>query len=209
MKLLLHLPLVTVLLTVPAVAATTTWYANLTPGAELTSTGSPAPLVLNGATPTGFGQVTFDDSTNVLSINMSWQGLTGTANAAHIHCCATNPPFTAGVVLGLWNPPMGPALGSSGSYSNTWDLDTQNPFTSAAFVTNNGGTPLQAFLTALAPAMNAGTPNLGRAYLNIHTTLNPGGEIRGNLAPVPEPATFLLSGAAFAGLLVARRYRSR
>ena len=199
-----HLALLALLSTLPATSATTTWYASLTPSAELTSTGAPAVLNLGGATPSGFGRVT-----NILSIDINWQGLTGTANAAHIHCCAANPPFTAGVVLGLWNPPAGPSRPATGSYSNSWDLDMENPFTNPTFVTNNGGTALSAFLTGLAPMMNAGTPDLGRAYFNIHTTANPGGEIRGNLAPVPEPATFGLAGIAVAGLLVSRRLRAR
>jgi hypothetical protein len=65
---------------------------------------------------------------------------------------------------------------------------------------------LAAFLTGLVPAMNAGTPDLGVAYFNIHTTLNPGGEIRGNLAAIPEPSTvvFVLSGL---GLIALRRFR--
>ena len=43
-------------------------------------------------------------------------------------------------------------------------------------------------------------------YLNVHTTIFPGGEIRGILSlETPEPGTFLLAGAMLAGLLVRRR----
>ena len=44
--------------------------------------------------------------------------------------------------------------------------------------------------------------------LNIHTTINPGGEIRAALL-TPEPATFLISAAALAGLLLRRRVQCR
>jgi hypothetical protein len=36
----------------------------------------------------------------------------------------------------------------------------------------------------------------GEAYLNIHTTVNPGGEIRGFLQAVPEPSSLALAGTA-------------
>lgn len=46
----------------------------------------------------------------------------------------------------------------------------------------------------------------GLFYANVHTTLFPGGEIRGQLMPVPEPATYGLFGAlALAGVAVVRR----
>ncbi len=50
----------------------------------------------------------------------------------------------------------------------------------------------------------------GLFYINIHTTLNPSGEIRGQVAPVPLPAALPLAVLAFAALagLAARRRRT-
>jgi hypothetical protein len=49
----------------------------------------------------------------------------------------------------------------------------------------------------------------GEAYLNIHTQTFPGGEIRGNFALVPEPATWamMIVGFGAAGAML-RRSRS-
>jgi hypothetical protein len=49
----------------------------------------------------------------------------------------------------------------------------------------------------------------GLWYINIHSTFAPGGEIRGQVSVVPEPATFALAGAALAGLCLLRRKSTR
>jgi hypothetical protein len=169
----------------------TTWGAALDSAQE----NNPA----NTSPATGFGTVTFDDVTNVLSLDLSWSGLSGDAMQAHIHCCVTTPPGNAGIALDLWL--MANPRPPSGTYSATYDLDIDAPFR-AAFVAANGGTTLSAF-AALEAAMNA---NEGRAYYNIHTMAWPGGEIRGNLAPVPEPASVIVVLSGVGALLLRRRF---
>ena len=73
-----------------------------------------------------------------------------------------------------------------------------------SFITNNGGTVSTAF-TALVTGLDA-----GRAYLNIHSSFAPGGEIRGFLAPVPEPESYalLLSGLAVVAWVARRQKRA-
>jgi uncharacterized protein (TIGR03382 family) len=69
-----------------------------------------------------------------------------------------------------------------------------------AFVTASGGT------VALAEAALFAGMAANDTYLNIHTTVVPGGEIRGFLvAATPEPGTFVWAGAVVAALVLRRR----
>lgn len=150
---------------------------------------------VNASPATGRAYVTYDDVLHTIAVEADWSGLTGTTTAAHIHCCI-DAPANVGVATYPVAFPGFPLGVSSGTYSNFWDLTDPASFT-AGFVTNFGGGTLTGAETALFQGLQA-----GRAYLNIHTTLFPGGEIRGFLQPVPEPGTiWLFAGACalFAG----------
>jgi hypothetical protein len=49
----------------------------------------------------------------------------------------------------------------------------------------------------------------GQTYLNIHTSMFPGGEIRGQLQAVPEPAALLLMGTSLTAAVGVIRRRRR
>jgi hypothetical protein len=58
-------------------------------------------------------------------------------------------------------------------------------------------------------AANVNNVKSGLSYINIHTTNTPAGEIRGQIAAIPEPGTLSLLGVGLAGLGAARRMRCR
>jgi hypothetical protein len=112
------------------------------------------PPVTTTATGQGTAIISADGST--IWYIVSYSGLSGTANAAHIHTGATGT--NGGVILPLTVGPS-PMVGT---------LTAAN-FSASGSVTT--------FAQAVA-AIKAGT-----TYFNIHTSANPGGEIRGQILP--------------------------
>ena len=176
---------------VPVHAAPVDFFATLSGAAEIPPTGSPG---------TGFAHVTIDDTAHTLRVQATFSGLTSTTVASHIHCCAPQPA-NVGVATTVPTFPGFPLGVMSGTYDNTFNtlLDsTYNP----EFLTASGGTAVSAEAGLFAGML------LGQSYLNIHTNLFPGGEIRGVLV-TPEVGTLSLLGAGLAGLAQQMRTRRR
>lgn len=130
----------------------------------------------------------FDDVTNIITVNIGWgsangfTNLTGNATVGHIHGPTTSggvASFTqnAGVRYGLDNRPGWNNSASAGGFSGS-------------FAINAGD--VQALLD-------------GRFYINVHSSLNGPGEIRGNLVLIPAPSAAAL--LALGGLATLRRRR--
>ena len=190
-----HLPLIPALVAATGLAHATVF--------QFTATlDGPSESPANASPATGTATFSYDSVLKTFSIDTTFTGLTGNTTAAHIHAptavagtgtagVATQTPSFVGFPLGV----------TSGSYNQTFDLGLASTYRSG-FITANGGTPAGAE-TAFINAINA-----GQAYLNIHTSAFPGGEIRGFLTPVPEPGeTCVVVGALMAGFAAFRHYR--
>jgi hypothetical protein len=152
----------------------------------------------NLSTASGHATVTVDTVANTLMINETWTGLIGGASsAAHIHCCA-GPGVAAAVALPFTTFPAT----TSGTFNFIYDLTAAATYTSA-FVTTAGGTAAQAEALLLSSMAS------GQTYTNIHNGTFPSGEIRGQLAAIPEPGTMSVAGASLIGLIGVLRRRRR
>jgi hypothetical protein len=124
------------------------------------------PAVATTATGQGTAVVSADGST--ITYIVTYSGLSGSVNAAHIHTGAAG--VSGGVILPLTAGPS-PMTGT---------------LTAANFVASGSVT---TFAQAVA-AIRAGT-----TYFNLHTTANPGGEIRGQILAAGDAYFADLSGA--------------
>ena len=143
------------------------------------SLSGPAEAPPNASPGTGMTVVTIDVAANTMRVQATFSGLLAGVTASHIHAAtAVAGSGTAGVATTLPTFPGFPSGVTAGTYDQTFNMLLSTSY-NPAYITNNGGTTATAF-AALRSAIAA-----GRAYLNIHSSLFPGGEIRGFLAACP------------------------
>ena len=166
--------------------------ATLTGAQEVPPTGSPG---------IGSALITIDTVTNLMTVNVAFAGLLSPTTIAHIHCCA-GPGGTAIPATTVPSFPGFPTGVTTGTFLQTFDLTLASSY-NPAFIAANGGTVASAQAAFITGLLN------GQAYFNIHTVQFPGGEIRGQLQAVPEPATVLLLTSGVIGVAGALRKRRK
>jgi len=172
-----------------ALAAPQAFVGFLLPGNESPPTNS---------TGSGTAIVILDPAANTMRVSVVFSGLTSGVTAAHIHCCQATPGANANIGVATTTPTFTgfPSAVTSGTYDNTFDLlqaSSYNPaFIAGALVPSHT-------VAGAATVLTNGIQN-SLTYLNIHTTNNPGGEIRALLvAPKLTPLVPAGSGSnAFA-----------
>ncbi len=163
--------------------------ANVIPWSATLSGAQEVPSVLTGGTGAAFGTIdtaTGDFSWAILAGNSdgSSGALSGMPFAAHFHIAP----------LGMNGPVLIDLFNSGAMADSSWTVFTAIKLNFGVFFLGQG---------------TLGTASLGSLldgnfYINVHTALHPGGEIRGQVS-VPEPGTFGLLGIGLLGLGLARR----
>ena len=166
------LALAAALFALPALAAPVVYTTTLTGPNE-----SPP----NASTGIGYGTVTIDAVAHTMRVEVTFSGLISLNTNCHIHApTLVAGTGTAGVATTTPTFLGFPSGVTGGNYDNTLDMTLAGSY-NPSYVTANGGT------TASAEAALFQAIADGKAYLNIHSQMFPGGEIRGFLTPAPVP----------------------
>ncbi len=181
-------PILAAILVAGASPALATTFAATLSGAN----ERPTPVVTDA---TGFGRLVLAADRNSFTVNIEFSGLSANAVAGHVHCCS-GPDANSAVAIGFSPPPA-----TSGTIAGSFDLLNAATYSPGFFNGVGGGSVTgarSAFLSGLSG---------GLAYFNVHTANFPGGEIRGQLAAVPEPGSWalMITGFGLVGFAMRRR----
>jgi CHRD domain/PEP-CTERM motif len=165
---------------------------------------------------TGFGIVTIDTTLFTITTDLSWSGLSGPADRAHLHDAPagesrftppndnffhellddTSVPLSVQVPCGFAGGGfMTNCAPTTGTAHNVLQLSASDGYAISAIPPATGFPDFASLVNAFVH---------DGVYIDMHTQLYPEGEIRGQLlvaASVPEPSSLLLFGSGVLGLL--------
>ncbi len=148
---------------------------------------------------TGTVAVTIDDVANTIHLDVNFSGLLAPTTAAHIHCC-TPPGANQPVAVGPGSLPGFPLGVTSGTY------DSHARYDRCSRPTPLASSPISRRYRRRRARCDHSACSLRVKPTSTSTrTLFRGGEIRGQLMLVPEPASLALLGIALASLAAIRR----
>jgi len=159
------------------------------------------------STATGIAVVTLDSALFTVTTDLTWTGLSGPADRAHLHSGLaghiSDEVFFHDVLYVAWpGDPQGPTVTCAWGTFGICVPESGSSHDVLQLSANDGyGYP--NFASMVDAFMNR------EIYIDVHTQLYPAGEIRGQLAPVPEPSTWATMLLGFAGLGLAGYYRAR
>lgn len=132
----------------------------------------------NGSSAIGTVVMRYSASVHQLEVELTFAGLATGSTSAHIHCCVS-PPTNSGIAINFL---AGfPTLVTSGSYQQTFDMTNAATYYTTFLNNMGGGTALGAEAALLAGL------RAGLAYIDVHSSTYPGGEIRS----YPVPSVFV------------------
>jgi hypothetical protein len=149
----------------------------------------------------GLATVILDADAKTLRLRLPFDDLLGDTVSAHIHCCTVDA-FGGAAGRATPNLPDFPTGVKNGLYEYNFSL-ADPAFFGPEFLAATGGTAASAASVLMDGLL------LHEAYINIHSTLYPDGEIRGFLvaSPAPEPVTWLMMALGLGAVALYRRKR--